>query len=364
MIASAPVVVMRAGRGAAEVRRLAAGEERDDLADRDLPEQVAEEDEEEQRPEERDEAVGVLLERRAEDLDAQELEDRLEEVPRAAAARRRRAGGTASGRSAASAPPPRRAISIWLRHVERPDVLNRSCGSTWSSGSAAARMHAVMFMSSSSVAYGRVDRARRRGWRDFAACTNAVDQHGQRHPVEREQPVEERACPAGRSARIHDAAQRERREQVERSSRPAPPARRRPASTRATSRGSAATRASDADDERSAPRRASQLARRAASTPSGGERSARIHTHGGQRRSRSARISEHASRIGVRQSLRTSILVHPHRFLDQQVQSRRQAEHRADDHAPRRPAVAAVEPARRRRNPSPTPTAISRPMPR
>src|SRR4051812_37396634 len=71
--------------GGADVRfMLAALQERQDLAQRNLAEQVAEEDEEEQRPEERDEAVGMLLERGAEYFDTQEFEDRFEEVRRAA----------------------------------------------------------------------------------------------------------------------------------------------------------------------------------------------------------------------------------------------------------------------------------------
>src|SRR6266496_5043350 len=69
------------GRGAAEVRRFAR-RERDDLAEGDLPEQVAEEDEEKERPEKRHEAIGVFLERRADHFDAKEFENRLEEVPR------------------------------------------------------------------------------------------------------------------------------------------------------------------------------------------------------------------------------------------------------------------------------------------
>jgi hypothetical protein len=66
----------------AQVRGLAC-DQGDDFAKGNLAEEVGEEDEEEEGPEEGDETVGVFLECRAEDFDAEELEDRLEEVARA-----------------------------------------------------------------------------------------------------------------------------------------------------------------------------------------------------------------------------------------------------------------------------------------
>ena len=140
MIARAPVVSERAGRGAARVvAMLPPLTSVNDLADRDLPEQVAEEDEEEQRPEERDEAVGVLLEGRAEDLDAQELQDRLEEVPRAGGASPRASRKSRGNDHAASAAPPTSAMNIWLVNTNQWPMRNQGWATTCSVGSAAAR---------------------------------------------------------------------------------------------------------------------------------------------------------------------------------------------------------------------------------
>src|SRR4051812_25405055 len=73
----------RAGGGAADVT-FAAGENRDQLADGQLPEQIAKQDEEEQRPEKRQEAISVFLQRGTENFQPEELENRFEKVPRSA----------------------------------------------------------------------------------------------------------------------------------------------------------------------------------------------------------------------------------------------------------------------------------------
>ncbi len=72
--------VDRAGGGAAEVLDMAAGNELEEIRERNAPEHVAESDEEKDRPEERDEFVGVFLERGAEDFEAEKFEDRFEEI--------------------------------------------------------------------------------------------------------------------------------------------------------------------------------------------------------------------------------------------------------------------------------------------
>src|SRR5258706_10812843 len=59
--------------GRSSPMRWLAVERGDHLSKRNLSQQVAEEDEEEQRPQERHEAVGVFLERRTEDLNAEEF---------------------------------------------------------------------------------------------------------------------------------------------------------------------------------------------------------------------------------------------------------------------------------------------------
>jgi hypothetical protein len=71
----------RAGRGSPPVRWLVR-EKRNGFADGNLAEQVAKENEEERRPQERDEAVRVLLQRRTEYFDAKKFQDGFEEGPR------------------------------------------------------------------------------------------------------------------------------------------------------------------------------------------------------------------------------------------------------------------------------------------
>src|SRR5690349_19396419 len=50
------------------------------LAKRDQPQDIAEQNEEEHRPEERHEPIGVFLQGRTKDFDTQEFEDRFKEV--------------------------------------------------------------------------------------------------------------------------------------------------------------------------------------------------------------------------------------------------------------------------------------------
>ena len=122
----------------AEVPSTLAGDE----VDREQAEQVAEQDEEEQRPEVRDEAVGLVAEDRLDDVVAEEDEDRFEEVARAgrhvlavavAAGDRREDQQHQAGRDehhdhVVGEEPPRRC---------RSDQIGQS--TTWSSGLAAAR---------------------------------------------------------------------------------------------------------------------------------------------------------------------------------------------------------------------------------
>ena len=82
--------VDRAGGGSAEVFDVAAGDEIEEIGEGNAAEDIAEHDEEEDGPEERDEFVGVLLERRAKDFEAKELQNGFEEIFRAG---RRRAVG-------------------------------------------------------------------------------------------------------------------------------------------------------------------------------------------------------------------------------------------------------------------------------
>src|SRR5689334_10581444 len=63
--------------------RFAASKEGDDFPEWNLPQKIAEEDEKKQRPEKRDEAVGMFLERGTKDFDAQEFHDGFEKVSRA-----------------------------------------------------------------------------------------------------------------------------------------------------------------------------------------------------------------------------------------------------------------------------------------
>src|SRR5437870_5197699 len=72
----------RAGGGSAPMRGLAAVNERDDLANWNLPQQIAEKDEEKKGPQEGNEAVGVFFERRTDHFDAEKLQDRFEKVSR------------------------------------------------------------------------------------------------------------------------------------------------------------------------------------------------------------------------------------------------------------------------------------------
>jgi hypothetical protein len=75
----------RRGRDAArccpaQIQHMAAREQRENRHQRNAPQQIAEEDEEEHRPEKRDESIGVFFECRAENFHSQKFEDRFEEV--------------------------------------------------------------------------------------------------------------------------------------------------------------------------------------------------------------------------------------------------------------------------------------------
>ncbi len=74
--------VDRSRRGAAEVFHVAEGDQLEEFRERYASEDIAEPDEEENRPKERHEFVRVLLEGGAEDLDAHEFQDRFEEILR------------------------------------------------------------------------------------------------------------------------------------------------------------------------------------------------------------------------------------------------------------------------------------------
>src|SRR5438046_2460769 len=64
----------------AKVRLVPASCQGEDFGDGKLSQQVAEEDEEKERPQERNESVGVLLQRRTENFNPQKLENRFEKV--------------------------------------------------------------------------------------------------------------------------------------------------------------------------------------------------------------------------------------------------------------------------------------------